>query len=118
MAKGTLVILGATGDLTRRLLMPALYQLHALGRLEGLRLVGYAMEAWGREEFIAHLEEGLRQFAQGFDAGLWEPLAARMDYVSGDLSAQRLGALRERLTPSAVFYLALPQASSAGRRKP
>ncbi|MER3480692.1 MAG: glucose-6-phosphate dehydrogenase [Meiothermus sp.] len=108
MTDTTLVILGATGDLTQRLLMPALYRLHALGRLEGLRLVGYAVEAWSREEFIAHLEEGLRRFAQGFDPGLWGPLAARMDYVSGDLSTQRLGTLKERLTPSAVFYLALP----------
>jgi glucose-6-phosphate 1-dehydrogenase len=104
----TLVILGATGDLTRRLLMPALYRLYALGHLEGLSLVGYAMEGWSREEFVAHLEEGLRQFAPGFEAGRWGALAARIDYCPGDLSAENLSVLKGRLTPSAVFYLALP----------
>ncbi|PZA06668.1 MULTISPECIES: glucose-6-phosphate dehydrogenase [unclassified Meiothermus] len=104
----TLVILGATGDLTRRLLMPALYRLHALGHLEGLSIVGYAVEGWSREEFVAHLEEGLRQFVLGFDTARWGALAARIDYCSGDLSAENLSVLKGRLTPSAVFYLALP----------
>jgi len=104
----TLVILGATGDLTRRLLMPAVYRLYAMGHLEGLSLVGYAVEDWSREQFVAHLEESLQQFAQGFDPALWQRLAGQISYRSGDLSAEKLGTLKEHLTPSAVFYLALP----------
>lgn len=104
----TLVILGATGDLTRRLLMPALYRLHTMSHLEGLSLVGYAVEDWSRERFVAHLEEGLRQFGQGFDPALWQRLASRISYRSGDLGAEKLGALKEHLAPTAVFYLALP----------
>ena len=44
MTATTLVILGASGDLTQRLLMPALYRLHTLGLTPDLRIVGYAKE--------------------------------------------------------------------------
>ncbi len=104
----TLVILGATGDLTRRLLMPALYRLYTMGHLEGLSIVGYAVEDWSREQFLAHLEQNLRQFAQDFDPAAWGRLAGQVSYRSGDLSAEKLGALHEGLSPSALFYLALP----------
>lgn len=104
----TVVILGASGDLTRRLLMPALYRLFVLGHLEKLSLVGYAVEDWSREQFVAHLEDGLQQFARDFDSATWQCLAKQISYCSGDLSAEKLGALKETLAPSAVFYLALP----------
>ena len=104
----TLVILGATGDLTRRLLMPALYRLYALGHLEGLSIVGYAVEDWSREQFLAHLEQNLRQFAPDFAPQVWAQMTQRMDYRSGDLSGEKLQALKRGLASSALFYLALP----------
>ncbi|HET8940589.1 MAG TPA: hypothetical protein VFN13_01195, partial [Rudaea sp.] len=42
MGAATLVILGANGDLTKRLLMPALFRLHCHGLIADLRIVGYA----------------------------------------------------------------------------
>ena len=46
------VILGATGDLARRKLLPALFQLACKGRLpEGLRIVGFARQQYSIDEY-------------------------------------------------------------------
>ncbi|CAB1127956.1 Glucose-6-phosphate 1-dehydrogenase [Candidatus Hydrogenisulfobacillus filiaventi] len=108
-ASVTLVILGATGDLTRRLLVPAIYRLSALGRLPaGMTVVGYAMEAWDTAQFRQHLEDSLRQFVPGFDPAVWQQLAPRVQYRAGDLTPPRLAALAPLLPGPAAFYLALP----------
>lgn len=104
----TLVILGASGDLTRRLLFPAFYRLEAAHKLPELDLIGYALEPWNAQTFQQHIEEGLRQFVEGFQARVFRRLARRMDYLSGDLSPKALGQLKEKLTGPALFYLALP----------
>ncbi|WP_018465983.1 glucose-6-phosphate dehydrogenase [Calidithermus timidus] len=104
----TLVILGATGDLTQRLLMPALYRLWARGHLEGVFVLGYAVEDWSRERFWQHLEQALRRFVPEFNPGVWEGLRDRVGYRSGDLNPERLAALRDGLAANALFYLALP----------
>ena len=55
-----IVVLGATGDLTRRYLLPALAQLLALDRIDpGLRLVGVARDEWDDEAFRRHVAEAL-----------------------------------------------------------
>ncbi|MCS7069282.1 MAG: glucose-6-phosphate dehydrogenase [Meiothermus sp.] len=104
----TLVILGATGDLTRRLLLPALYRLWVRGHLEGLELVGYAQEELSREAFLGRLEEALRQFVLGFDPALWARIQGRIRYRYGDLSPDSLACLQEDIAANALFYLALP----------
>ncbi|WP_045235014.1 glucose-6-phosphate dehydrogenase [Deinococcus pimensis] len=104
----TLVILGASGDLTRRLLMPALYRLDARGALPPARIVGYALEAWDRAKFLAHVEEHLRQFVPDFDEAVWTRFSARLDYLSGDLSAPQLARLAPLVPGRGLFYLALP----------
>ncbi|GIW35194.1 glucose-6-phosphate dehydrogenase [Meiothermus sp.] len=104
----TLVILGATGDLTQRLLMPALYRLYTRGHLEGVSLLGYAEKDWKREEFLAHLEQALRRFVPEFDPAVWGGLRERIAYRAGDLSPEKLSVLRADLTENALFYLALP----------
>ncbi len=108
MAATTLVILGATGDLTQRLLMPALYRLHRLDLIPGLQILGYAKESWDRERFERHIQKGLRAFAPDFKPAEWRRFSRCLDYVAGDLSAGQLAALKGRLTPAALFYLALP----------
>ena len=42
----TLVLLGATGDLTRRLLFPAIYRLYAAGKWDPKQIIGFAKEDW------------------------------------------------------------------------
>ncbi|MBB6099772.1 glucose-6-phosphate 1-dehydrogenase [Deinobacterium chartae] len=104
----TLVILGASGDLTRRLLLPALYHLDRRSHLGNLRIVGYALEDWSREHFVKHVETNLRQFVPEYAPEVGARFAARLDYLSGDLSPAGLGQLHVRLPGSALFYLALP----------
>ena len=59
----TFVILGGTGDLTRRLLFPALHRLMSAGRVPtDLEVVGYAVEDWTTEQFVQHLHDGVEQF--------------------------------------------------------
>jgi glucose-6-phosphate 1-dehydrogenase len=104
----TLVILGATGDLTRRLLVPALYRLYARKQLPEIRILGYAVESWDRDKLVEHLRDGAREFVEDFDAGTWKRFAATIDYRSGDLSKGGVDALSGEIQGPALFYLALP----------
>lgn len=115
----TVVIVGASGDLTRRLLFPALHRLISLGRLpRSLHIVGYAIEKWSTADLLAHLRDGVDQFGDGVDNLVWPEITANTTYVQGDLSAESIKALCALVHGPAVFYLALPpnlfgQAASA-----
>jgi glucose-6-phosphate 1-dehydrogenase len=108
MTTTTLVILGASGDLTKRLLMPALFRLHALGLTRELRIVGYAMEGWSREHFERHIQRALQAFAPDYKPALWSRFRRHLDYVGGELQPEQLAALKDKLSPATLFYLALP----------
>lgn len=84
----TIVIFGASGDLTRRKLVPALFNLHRKGRLPaGSRIVGFARRAYGHEEFRRVVREGVEKFsASSFSKAAWEAFAANLYYVRGDLT--------------------------------
>ena len=61
----TIVIFGASGDLTRRKLIPALYQLVLEGLLaKGTRIVGFARREKSHEQFRVEIEEALVEFAR------------------------------------------------------
>jgi glucose-6-phosphate 1-dehydrogenase len=83
----TIVIFGASGDLTHRKLIPALYNLYLKKRLPaGTRTVGFARRPYSDDEFRALLREGVEQFSGStFDAGLWESFAASLRYFRGNL---------------------------------
>ena len=105
----TLVILGASGDLTRRLLFPALHRLIAMSKVDrDLRIVGYAIEDWTTDMFVTHLRQGVEELGGGVDEAAWSAIAANTTYVSGDLDPARIVALRERCGGNVIFYLALP----------
>ena len=60
-----LVIFGATGDLARRKLLPALYNLAHEGALpEHFALVGNARSAYADEEFCTYAAEAVREFSR------------------------------------------------------
>jgi glucose-6-phosphate 1-dehydrogenase len=123
----TMVIFGAAGDLTKRLVTPALYNLVTAGRLpEGFRLVGVDLaektsESWrqGLTEMMNDLvRDGGGEFqADHLDEAAWSWLTNRMSYVQGDLTDagmyQRLkGHLAEVDTTGSgggdcLFYLAI-----------
>ncbi|MCQ3976525.1 MAG: glucose-6-phosphate dehydrogenase [Anaerolineae bacterium] len=86
----TIVIFGASGDLTQRKLIPALFSLYRKGRLPaGTRIVGFAFApAFSHQEFRAHLKEGVEKYAsQIFDAAAWDEFAARLWYTPGDFGS-------------------------------
>jgi glucose-6-phosphate 1-dehydrogenase len=114
----TLVIFGATGDLTRRKLVPALYNLAADGMLPpALGVVGFARREKSDGEFRAELETAARTFSrQALNGRLWEPFASSICYhrsAFDDLDGYRsLAELLDRLDASRgtrgnrLFYLA------------
>ena len=111
----TLVIFGASGDLTQGKLVPALHALHRKGRLpERVRIVGFARRPYDDESFRAHLLDGVRASSgESFDEALWAPFARRISYVRGDLEApDEYGRLDEALArleggrAHRVYYLA------------
>jgi glucose-6-phosphate 1-dehydrogenase len=108
MAATTLVILGASGDLTQRLLMPALYRLHMLGLTPDLRIIGYAKERWSREHFEKHIQKALQAFSPEYKLAHWNRFRKQLDYVGGELEADQLAQLKSKLAPASLFYLALP----------
>ena len=84
----TIVIFGASGDLTRRKLVPALYNLRLKGRLpKDTRIVGYARRPYDHGEFRSLLREGAQEFsAKTFEEKTWEEFGASLYYARGDLS--------------------------------
>ena len=113
----TLVIFGASGDLTRRKLLPAIYRLSRRGRLPAqFAVIGIARSQMDDEAFRTQFRDSLKEFA-GLGAGgdeIAESLASRMYYVAGETDDpafyQRLQA---RLTEidgaeGVLFYLAIP----------
>ena len=113
MSPCTMVIFGATGDLTKRLIVPALYNLSRADRLPtDFALVGVARaentsESW-REGLLKALEYYLDN--ELVDESAWNRLAAKMSYVRGDLAKPEPYALLRAILgddSNAIFYLAI-----------
>jgi glucose-6-phosphate 1-dehydrogenase len=118
-----LVIFGASGDLTKRLLMPALYNL-ACDRLlpDRFAIVGIALDELSTEQFRARMTADIQKFStrSTFDARAWEGFVGRLHYTPGNFADpaayQRLADLVARLEAehqtggNIVFYLATPPA--------
>ncbi len=116
-----MVIFGATGDLTKRLLMPAVYNLAAAGLLpEKFAVVGVAIESMSAEQFAEKLKADVKETAgREIDDGVWSrAFDGRLFYTSGDFgdaaTFQQLGALLEQIerdlgtAGNRLFYLATP----------
>jgi glucose-6-phosphate 1-dehydrogenase len=110
----TIVIFGASGDLTVRKLVPALYNLHRRGRLKApFQIVGVSRSPMSHAEFRAKMREGVRQFsAEHDDPAAWEAFAQHVYYEAGDATqadAMRHleAALRQREAGDAnrLYYL-------------
>lgn len=118
----TLVIFGATGDLTHRKLIPALYNLAADGDLPaGLTVLGFARREKTDESFRAELLESARKFSRtGVNDELWATFSRSVFYHRSEFAAEagyrslaeRLDALdRERGTRgNRLFYLSVAPA--------
>ena len=123
-----MVVFGASGDLTARLLVPALYNLSRTRMLpENFALIGVARSEETSEGWRNRLYEKLKSYAGSasefnggrIDEEAWGRLAEKMSYVQGDLSKPDLyGKLRSALSEAekthgtggnVIFYLALAE---------
>jgi len=114
------VIFGASGDLTHRLIVPALYNLGAGGLLpDGFSVIGVARTEQSSEAFRNDLKESLRKFAtRQVDEAVAGRLFGCVSYLQGDgddpQTYQRLGQELERIERECptggnrLFYLATP----------
>jgi glucose-6-phosphate 1-dehydrogenase len=118
-----LVVFGASGDLTRRKLFPALYSL-AVRRLlpERFGIVGVARSAQTTENWVADMKQAVKEHGRDeLRADTWDELAAGMRYVATDFADDRgedtvVEALRELdetrgTAGNRVYYLAVPPAA-------
>jgi glucose-6-phosphate 1-dehydrogenase len=116
-----LVIFGASGDLTRRKLVPAVYCLFREGRLpDTFSILGFARTEKTEASFREELRKGVERFSrlQPVDDEAWQAFASRIFYHRGDYDEpEAFDALRQRLRPtkgdreqplSCLFYLATP----------
>ena len=83
----TIVIFGASGDLTCRKLVPALYNNFKKGRLtECAAILGYARRPFTDDSFREQLRQGTAEFSpDSFDPAVWEEFVKRVHYFQGDL---------------------------------
>jgi glucose-6-phosphate 1-dehydrogenase len=114
-----LVIFGATGDLTRRKLMPAVYKLFCDGLLpDEFAVVGFAREDMGEDEFRTRMHDALAEFSQAPDEAEWKKFSSRLAYVGSVFEdPEGFNRLRERLEQvdreqgtagNRLYYLAVP----------
>lgn len=114
-----MVIFGATGDLTRRKLMPALYALHS-GSLLPSRffVIGFARRRKSERQFREEMRDALKEFSRVPTDAAWDKFSRSIIYHRGDFDdTSAFTALRRRIEqlsrrhnmpPNCLFYLATP----------
>lgn len=106
-----LVILGASGDLTHRLLLPGLGTLLKAEPKRAVHLVGAAADDLTQEQWQQRVRDSIQ--GSGCDSTVIDKLAAGTTYARVDAtSADDLGALLKGLSGQVVLYFALPPAIS------
>jgi len=114
-----MVIFGASGDLTKRKLIPALYNLAKQKLLaKEFAIVGISRSEMSHEEYRKRIGKDLKEYSpDSVDRGLWDWFAERLYYLPGDLkdadTYQRLGSLLEEVNKrhgtkgNYFYYLAI-----------
>ncbi len=114
-----LVIFGASGDLTQRKLVPAIYQMKRDRRLPPeTTVVGVARRPWSHDYFREQMREGIEEFGGGIgNEELWQDFAKGLYYCPGDIdnpeSYQKLKAFlaeldeERRTRGNHIFYLSV-----------
>ncbi|HET6480593.1 MAG TPA: glucose-6-phosphate dehydrogenase (NADP(+)) [Actinoplanes sp.] len=108
------VLFGATGDLARRMVLPAFYTLAIQGLLpKEWFLIGDGRGDLSHEDFRKHVKEALEEFGPAPSSGPWEEFAARLRFAGGGFRTDDPGSLLEvidsvRGQSQLVHYLAIP----------
>ncbi|WP_370071582.1 glucose-6-phosphate dehydrogenase [Streptacidiphilus sp. MAP5-3] len=115
-----LVIFGVTGDLSRKKLMPAIYDLANRGLLPpGFSLVGFARRDWEDEDFAQVVHDSVKEHSRTpFREEVWQQLAKGMRFIQGefvdDAAFDRLRTTIQELDKEQgtggnfAFYLSVP----------
>lgn len=112
MHADVLLLFGISGDLARRKLFPALYDLEAEGRLN-LPVIGVASSQWTDDDLRRRARESLDDAGKKIDEEVFERLSGRLCYIAGryeepDLYERIAVKVGDALLP--VAYLAIPPA--------
>jgi len=110
MKPTTLVIFGITGDLSQRLLLPAIYHLDRRGLLpDAFRIAGYATRDYDLKALRGMVAEGLKEFAADYEPSAVQHFLQRVvGYARGNLEPDTVKKLAPFLDENVIFYLALP----------
>lgn len=111
----TIVIFGASGDLTWRKLVPALYNNYIKGRMTRCaEIIGFARRPYTDQTFRQRLQEGVKTFSpESYDQGRWDEFSTKLIYFQGNLDVtedfNRLSdflAQHEAKPANRLYYLA------------
>jgi glucose-6-phosphate 1-dehydrogenase len=115
----SVVLFGASGDLTARKLVPGLFSLYRKNRLpDGTSVVGFARREHTDESFRELMKAAVQEFAPDrFDAPAWNEFARKLHYVRGDLDRRedfapldrRLGELEAGPANRLYFFAVAPR---------
>ncbi|MFD1211786.1 glucose-6-phosphate dehydrogenase, partial [Arthrobacter sp. GCM10027362] len=116
----SMVLFGVTGDLSRKKLMPAVYDLANRGLLPpSFALVGFARRRWEDEDFAAEVKASVMQYARTpFREEVWERLSEGIRFVQGEFGDDKAFAQLKQTVDELdakrgtqgnhAFYLSIP----------
>ena len=94
------IIFGASGDLTARKLIPALYNNYRKKRFqEGVQIIGFSRTQYSDDAFRKKMKEAITSFAANqFDNDVWKDFAQSLHYQPGDIhNTDHYHALTQRI---------------------
>ncbi len=115
-----IVLFGASGDLAKKKVIPALYNLAVAGLLpERHCVIGFAMDAWDDEAFRQHARDSVQTYSRTpLDEDVWTRFAGSLSFISGTFDDEAaIGRLKLALEHAdrdlgaqdgRLFYLAVP----------
>ncbi len=115
-----IVVFGASGDLAKKKILPALYNLFVEEYLpEKFVVIGYSFSDWSDDDFRAHAKDAVTQFSRtGIDGSAWDRFAQSLSFVPGKFDdADAMRTLGGRLSAAdahigtdggRLYYLATP----------
>src|SRR5690242_16463160 len=118
------ILFGATGDLARRMVLPAFYRLACEGLLpKQWRLVGNGRGDVAHEDFRVHVRNALTESGVKPEPKQWDAFAERVFFAGGGFSTDSPGSLLDVLShargplggdPQLIHYLAVPPVAFTG----
>lgn len=113
----TIILFGATGDLSRRKLLPGLFHLLRTGLVPEMKVVGTSLEQHTRESFIEFAQGSLADHAEQVTEDDWRDFARRLHWAPGGTAPALRQAVKEAeadlATPNErLHYLSVPPAAA------